>query len=63
MAGLGASAETQLFKADSFWVEAIFANAIESINRMRHCLPGVAATQPELPALHEMWNLAHAKRS
>ena len=36
------------------------ASVIDSINRMRHCLPGVAAKPPELPALHELWNLAHA---
>jgi DNA-binding response OmpR family regulator len=60
MAALGAAADTQLFKPDDFWADAIFANAMDSINRMRHCLPGVAATPPELPALHELWNLAHA---
>ena len=60
MPGLGKSGATQLFKPDDFWVEAIFANAIDSINRMRHCLPGVAAVQPELSALHDMWNIAHA---
>ncbi len=57
---LPASASAQLFKAEDYWVETIFANAIDSINRMRHCLPGVAAKPPELPALHELWNLAHA---
>jgi DNA-binding response OmpR family regulator len=60
MPGLGASSDKQLFKPDEFWVDAIFANAVDSINRMRHCLPGIAETPPELPALHELWNLAHA---
>ncbi|MEO6789291.1 MAG: response regulator [Chthoniobacteraceae bacterium] len=60
MAGLGTSAETKVFKVDDFWTEAIFANAMDSINRMRHCLPGISATPPELPALHDLWNLAHA---
>ena len=60
MPGLGASADRQIFKPDDFWVEAIFANAMDSINRMRHCLPGIAAMPPELPALHDLWNLAHA---
>ena len=60
MPGLGASAERQIFKADDFWVEAIFANAMDNINRMRHCLPGIVATPPELPALHDLWNFAHA---
>ncbi len=60
MAGLGASANREIFKPDDFWVEAIFANAMESINRMRHCLPGIAAVEPELPALHDLWNFAHA---
>ena len=57
---LGASANTPLFKPDDFWIEAIFANAVDSINRMRHCLPGITATPPELPALHDLWNLGHA---
>lgn len=57
---LPASDGADLFKAEDFWIESIFANAIDSINRMRHCLPGVAAKPPELPALHELWNLAHA---
>ncbi len=60
MPGLGASAERQIFKADDFWVEAIFANAMDNINRMRHCLPGIVATPPELGALHDLWNFAHA---
>ena len=60
MAALGASRVTKVFKPDDFWVDAIFTNAIDSINRMRHCLPGVSATPPELPALHDLWNLAHA---
>ena len=57
---LHASTAVDLFKADNFWIETIFANAIDSINRMRHCLPGIAAKPAELPALHELWNLAHA---
>ena len=60
MPGLGASANRAIFQPDDFWVEAIFANAMDSINRMRHCLPGIAAAQPELPALHDLWNFAHA---
>lgn len=60
MAGLGASRDTKVFKPDDFWASAILTNAIDSINRMRHCLPGVSATPPELPALHDLWNLAHA---
>ena len=60
MPGLGASADRQIFKPDDFWVEAIFANAMDNINRMRHCLPGLTSAPPELPALHELWNLAHA---
>jgi DNA-binding response OmpR family regulator len=60
MAALGASRDTKVFKPDEFWVDAIFTNAIDSINRMRHCLPGVSATPPELPALHDLWNFAHA---
>lgn len=60
MSSLGTSANTPIFRPDDFWIEALFANAVDSINRMRHCLPGVTATPPELPALHELWNLGHA---
>ena len=60
MSSLGTSANAPMFKPDEFWIEAIFANALDTINRMRHCLPGITATPPELPALHDMWNLAHA---
>ena len=57
---LPVDASENLFKVEDYWVETIFANVIESINRMRHCLPGVASKPPELPALRELWNLAHA---
>ncbi len=60
MSSLGTAANTPLFRPDDFWIEAIFANVVDSINRMRHCLPGVTATPPELPALHDLWNLGHA---
>jgi DNA-binding response OmpR family regulator len=59
MAGLRGSGESSVFIPDAFWTESLFANAIDSINRMRHCLPGISSKPPELPALHEMWNLAH----
>jgi DNA-binding response OmpR family regulator len=58
--GLGEAAEAKIFKPDDFWIDAVFANSIDAINRMRHCLPGLAETPPELPALHDLWNLAHA---
>ncbi len=60
MPAIGNPADAQIFRPDDFWVEAILTNAIDSINRMRHCLPGIAASQPELATLHELWNLAHA---
>ena len=60
MPGLGDAADTALFKPEDFWVQAIIANAAESINQMRHCLPGMTETPPELPALHDLWNLSHA---
>ena len=59
MAGLGGSADAKIFKADDFWVDAVFANAVDTVNRMRHCLPGVAENPPELETLHTLWNLAH----
>jgi DNA-binding response OmpR family regulator len=40
--------------------KSILSNAVEAINEMRHCLPGISTASPELSALHNLWNLAHA---
>jgi len=52
--------DAKAFQPDDFWTDAIFANTIDAINRMRHCLPGIAETPPELPTLRDLWSLVHA---
>lgn len=58
--GLGNAANVALFRPEDFWIQSITANSVESINQMRHCLPGISETPPELSALHNLWNLAHS---
>ena len=60
MPGLGDAANAALFQPEDFWIKSIVANSVESINQMRHCLPGISETPPELSALHNLWNLAHS---
>ena len=57
---IGEPANGSRFQPGGHWIQSILANAVESVNQMRHCLPGVSETPPELPALHEFWNLAHS---
>jgi DNA-binding response OmpR family regulator len=56
----GSSPAASVFKRDDFWGKVIISNSVEAINEMRHCLPGLSVMPPELPALHNLWNLAHA---
>jgi CheY-like chemotaxis protein len=48
-----------LFKPEDFWINSIFSNAIQSINQMRHCLPGVATKPPEPGSLRGLWFFIH----
>jgi DNA-binding response OmpR family regulator len=56
---LGDVSDVDLFKPDSSWLEEIIAGTPNTVNQMRHCLPGVSALKPELPALHDLWALGH----
>ncbi|MEQ1852761.1 MAG: response regulator [Chthoniobacteraceae bacterium] len=56
VAGAAAAAS----KPDDLLAKSILSNAVEAINEMRHCLPGISTASPELSALHNLWNLAHA---
>lgn len=60
LSGIGHDDHGAHFQPEGFWIQSIVANSVESINQMRHCLPGISETPPELPALHEIWNLAHS---
>ena len=59
-AELGDVSGVAMFKPDDFWLETIISTALENINQMRHCLPGIGATPPEPSALRELWLLVHA---
>jgi DNA-binding response OmpR family regulator len=56
---LGKASNAALFKAEEFWINSVFSNAIQVINQMRHCLPGLTTTPPERTALRNLWFLAH----
>jgi DNA-binding response OmpR family regulator len=60
MPGLGDAADAEVFRPDDFWLSSLLANVTESINHMRHCLPGIANAPVEMEALHDMWAYAHA---
>lgn len=49
-----------LSKVSPLWVSNVLSGALENINLMRQCLPGISAQPPELPALRELWTLVHA---
>ena len=36
------------------------ASAIETINQMRHCIPGLVSTPPDSAMLNSLWALAHS---
>jgi len=59
MPGLGGAMDTPLFQADESWHGMVLATAAESLNLMRHCLPGLMSQPPDLGALRTMWTLAH----
>ena len=60
MPGVSEDTNGARFQPEDFWIKSIVANCVESINQMRHCLPGISESPPELPALHNLWNLAHS---
>ena len=60
MPGIGHDENGARFQPEGFWMQSIAANSVGSIHQMRHCLPGISETPPELPALHHLWNLAHS---
>jgi DNA-binding response OmpR family regulator len=60
LTGLGDSANAPIFSPDEGWTQSIAASAIETINQMRHCLPGLITTPPDPVMLRQMWALCHA---
>jgi DNA-binding response OmpR family regulator len=59
MPGLGGALDAPLFQPDESWLNMVLASAPESLNLMRHCLPGLISTPPDLAALRTLWTLVH----
>ena len=58
--GLGDAVDAPLFRADESWLSMVLAAAPETLNLMRHCLPGLMSAPPDTQALRTLWTLAHA---
>lgn len=59
MPGLGDSMDASVFAPDETWLHMAMEAAPESLNQMRHCLPGLVASAPDLAMLRSLWALAH----
>lgn len=57
--GLGDSMDAPLFAPDQTWVHMAMEGAPESLNQMRHCLPGLVASAPDEKMLRSLWTLVH----
>ncbi len=57
--GLGSALDTPLFQADEAWLSMVFSTAPETLNQMRHCLPGLLSQPPDLSVLRIFWTLVH----
>ena len=60
MEGLGDAIDAALFSPDEGWMQVIHGSKIESINQMRHCIPGLVSTPFDPKMLHIMWAVVHA---
>jgi DNA-binding response OmpR family regulator len=59
MEGLGDAVDAQIFSPDEEWMKSIASSAIESINQMRHCIPGLVSTPPDIVTLASLWGIFH----
>src|SRR6185369_11184810 len=57
--GLGVAADTPLFKPDEAWLQMVVDGSSEHLNFMRHCLPGLVTSTPDLKTLRQLWALVH----
>ena len=57
--GLGDSLDAPLFDPDQTWLNMALLGVTESINQMRHCLPGLVAVAPDPKMLRTLWALVH----
>lgn len=60
MDGLGDAIDAELFSPDEGWVQTLAGSDVESINQMRHCIPGLVSVPFEVKTLHTLWVIAHA---
>jgi DNA-binding response OmpR family regulator len=58
--GLGRAIGTNLFDPDEEWLATISSSIVESVNQMRHCLPGLATHPPDPSAVLALWAHSHA---
>ena len=59
MDGLGDAVGAEVFSPDAGWMASIVGSSMESINQMRHCIPGLVSTPPELASLKSLWSILH----
>lgn len=57
--GLGDAANTAVFKPDEAWLQMVIDGAAENLNLMRHCIPGLVTSVPDVRTLHNLWALVH----
>jgi DNA-binding response OmpR family regulator len=57
--GLGDSIDAPLFEPDQTWLNMALQSGPESLNQMRHCLPGLVASSPDVTMLRVLWTLVH----
>ena len=58
--GLGRAIGTNLFDPDEEWLATISSSIVESVNQMRHCLPGLTTHPPDPSAVLALWAHSHA---
>jgi DNA-binding response OmpR family regulator len=56
---VGSAPDAALVKPDQVWLDIVLSRALDQINDMRQCLPGVSAQPPESAALRDLWALVH----
>jgi CheY-like chemotaxis protein len=59
MPGLGGALDTPLYQPDEAWLDLAVSSAPETLNLMRHCLPGIVSEPPDFASLRTLWTLGH----
>ena len=58
--GLGDSVDAAIYTPDDGWISSISGSAVESVNQMRHCIPGLVSVPPDTKMLKSLWAIVHA---